>query len=148
MRSTAPRTAGWRERVALPQLGLLGVIAKLDTGARTSALHVAEVEVRVERGRKRVRFKPLDRDEVCTADLHAERRVRDSGGRSATRCVIVTRLRLDGRSWPIELTLTSRATLRYALLLGRSALADRITVDPGATYLLSAALPRRRRSRA
>lgn len=137
MRSGVSRTAGWRERVGLPQLGLRALDAKLDTGARTTALHASEIHAYEDAGRMQVRFKTTGSHDFRRAELHSMRAVRDSSGRVERRPVIVTRLSIGGRAWPIEVTLTSRATLSCALLLGRSALARRLVVDPDAKYLLS-----------
>ena len=155
MRGTGPRAAGWRERVALPLMGCVALEAKLDTGARSSALHATEVEPFEERGRRRVRFKLAGQHGLQVADLVEMRRVRDSSGRVELRPVLMTRLVLGGTGWPIELTLTGRGSLSCPLLLGRRALAGRVIVHPDAKYLLStptlarrAAVGRLRRSRA
>lgn len=130
---------GWREWLALPDLGVPGVKAKIDTGARTSALHVVDLEVFESCGRQRVRFTlhPLrKRSEiaiVCTADVTDRRVVSDSGGHREQRWVIGTRVALGERSWPIELTLTNREDMLFRMLLGRTAMQG-LLIDPRRSY--------------
>lgn len=134
-------TLGWREWISLPDLGLTLVKAKVDTGARTSTLHAFYVDRFQRRGVSYVRFgiHPLQRR--TTVVVHGEarvldqRRVSDSGGHREERFVIETRLVLAGQEWPIEVTLTNRETMLFRMLLGRTALTDRILVDPARSYL-------------
>lgn len=142
---------GWREWLALPDLGIERIKAKIDTGARTSALHAFDVERFRRRGVDRVRFvlHPLQRDLApavrAEAELLDERRVRDSGGHLELRPVIRTRAKLRGRSWPIELTLTNRDQMGFRMLLGREALRGRFLIDPKRSFLAGRA-PRATRS--
>ncbi len=134
---------GWREWVALPELGITAIKAKIDTGARNSALHAFKVEKFEEDGRPRVRFSvhPLqgrkDKTIVCVADIVDERSVKNSGGHSEQRLVIRTLVAVGNkRPWPIEITLTNRSLMNFRMLLGRTALQGRLLVDPEASFLL------------
>jgi len=142
MQSKTLTTIGWREWVRLDALGLERVKAKVDTGARTSALHAFEINAFDESGKTRVEFKihPNQRDinEVvtCTADVLDQRDVTDSGGRTEKRWVIASIASLGEHSWPIELTLTSRDNMLFRMLLGRTAMEGRFQVDPSQSYLV------------
>lgn len=137
------RRIGWREWIALPELGVKRIKVKVDTGARSSALHAFDVERFEVAGVPWVRFQihPVQRDAHTTvaaeAPLVDERWVRSSSGRRTFRPVIRTRVRLGGSSWPIELTLVRRDLMGFRMLLGRRAIRNRFLVHPGRSYLAS-----------
>jgi hypothetical protein len=135
-------TFGWREWASLPELGIERIKAKVDTGARTSALHAFSVRDFEEDGKHRVEFMmhPNQGDDetviVCTADIKDRRDVRDSGGHQESRWVIETPVRVGAESWPIEITLTARDDMLFRMLLGRTALKGRALVDPSRSFLM------------
>jgi hypothetical protein len=132
---------GWREWVALPELGVPRIKVKVDTGARSSSLHAFDIQVYRRRGAPMVRFNihPYQRDARATVHADAamidERMVRTSGGHETLRPVIVTGVELMGRTWPIEVTLVGRDEMGFRMLLGRQALRGQFMVDPGRSYL-------------
>lgn len=132
---------GWEEWLSLPDLGLPAVCAKVDTGARTSALHAFVVEPYGSEGKRRVRFgiHPIPgRDDIqiyCSADLVDQRLVTSSNGETELRYVIRTPVTIGGRTWPIEISLTNRETMQYRMLFGRSALTDDMVVDPNSSFV-------------
>lgn len=136
---------GWRERLALPELGVTSVKAKIDTGARSSALHAFDIETFEREGVAFVRFKvhPAQRNKkkiiTVEAKLLDTRPVRSSSGEAETRPVIQTTVATEHQQWPIELTLTNREEMGFRMLLGRQAVRSRFLVDSGRSYLQSSA---------
>ncbi|MFO8039354.1 MAG: RimK/LysX family protein [Sodalinema sp.] len=142
--TVSPQTIGWREWLSLPELGITQIKAKIDTGARSSALHAYDIEDIPPLGdRPRIRFKvhPQQRDTMTVvtaqADILDRREVRNSGGKAELRYVIVTPVQLAQHQWSIELTLTNRDVMGFRMLLGRQAVRGRFLVDPGHSYLLN-----------
>jgi len=139
--SQALPTIGWREWLALPELGLGRIKAKIDTGARSSALHAREIRVQRQAGLDVVRFVvyPLQHDQrqrvVCQAALIDERLVRNSAGEQSLRPVVRTEVELLGRRWTIELSLAGRDEMGFRMLLEREAIRGRLVVDPGRSFL-------------
>ncbi len=133
---------GLREWIDLPDLGVAGLRAKIDTGASTSTLHATEI-VQFERdGRPWVRFTAhlgtlvQLRHRRCEAPLVAVKTIKSSNGQAQTRYVILTRLVLGDRAWPVEFTLTCRKAMRYRVLLGSKALIQaQLVVNPALTYV-------------
>lgn len=133
---------GWREWVSLPQLDIPHIKAKIDTGARTSALHAFSVEPFHDKGAPHVHFLihpwQKDNDTVIetTAPISDQRWVSDSGGHREQRYVIVTDVVVGDACYPIEITLTNRDTMQFRMLLGRTALAGHYLVHSAGSYLI------------
>ncbi|MDF1846648.1 MAG: RimK/LysX family protein [Parvibaculaceae bacterium] len=135
---------GWREWVTLPELGTPPIKAKIDTGARTSALHAFRMRHFTRDGAAYVEFyvhpeqhrrKPEIR---CEAPLLEERQITSSNGQKELRCVIETQAEIGGEIFDIELTLTNRDELGFRMLIGRQALRGHFIIDPGQSYCADA----------
>jgi hypothetical protein len=149
--STPPRkrparqrpAVGWREWVALPDLGVPAIKVKVDTGARSSSLHAFDIEEFQRDGITFVRFEvhPLQRSATSAvtaeAPLVEHRVIRNpgGGGREELRPVVATHIELAGDRWPIELTLTRRDEMGFRMLLGRQAVRRRFVVDPARSFI-------------
>jgi hypothetical protein len=146
---SAQATIGWREWAALPDLNLPAIKAKIDTGARTSALHAFLIEPYTRDGIDRLRFMihPIQLNQTLEVECHAPvydfREVTDSGGHREMRYVIQSKVVIGDIAWPIEMTLTNRDTMRFRMLLGRRAMENRFVVDPGASYVNGKLRPRK-----
>ena len=129
---------GWRERLALPALGIAQLKAKLDTGARSSSLHVDTLETFRRDGDDWLRFSlhPGRRAPVVHAEARAldRRMVIDIGGRRTERWFIRSEVELAGERFSVDINLTDRRHMLFPLLLGRTALAGRFIVDPSLSY--------------
>jgi hypothetical protein len=144
-RDAKPRSrvvAGWREYVVLPALGIGPLVAKLDTGARTAALHAENISIYEKDGHYRIRFDvPVDsrsrRVKTCDLVLSDERRVKNTGGRSELRQVVETDVDLGGTIWQAQITLTNRTDMGVPMLLGRNTIKERFVVHPGRSFVLS-----------
>ncbi|GGA16148.1 ATP-dependent zinc protease [Okeania sp. KiyG1] len=132
---------GWREWIALPEIGITKIKAKIDTGARTSSLHAFDIETFEIDGKPRVKFKihPKQRDTnqivIAEAELIDERHVRSSSGQAELRPVILTEVNLMQEKWQVELTLTNRELMGFRMLLGRQAVRGIFLIDPSKSYL-------------
>jgi hypothetical protein len=132
---------GWREWVRLPDLAVGRVKAKVDSGARTSAIHAFKITPFTKDGGAYVRFTvhPVQRrrkpEISCVARVIDVRKITDSGGNCQERYVIRTTLKLGKSAWPIELTLSNRDNMGFRMLLGRQAIRRLYVVDPGRSYV-------------
>ena len=133
---------GWREWAGLPDFEVEGINAKIDTGAKSSAIQAFRITETVLAGVDHVEFylHPVQRRKIpevfCRAPISGRRVIRSSNGQEEERYVIQTGLRLGERVWKIDLTLTNRDAMGFRLLIGRDALRRKFLVDPGASYLL------------
>jgi ribosomal protein S6--L-glutamate ligase len=131
---------GWQEWIGLPTLGLPSLKVKVDTGARTSALHARLIEPCDVDGVACVRFtvQPVRRrpalELVCVAPVVDRRAVTSSNGETEVRFVINTLIEVGDRGWPIDITLTNRESMTYRMLIGRQALLPGMLVDPTASF--------------
>lgn len=133
-------TIGWREWVSFPELKIKTIKAKVDTGARTSALHVSNIKVLRRSNKVTFTIHPVQRQRNpvinTTAVLVGERSVRSSNGDITVRPVIKTKLKIGKRLFFIEVTLVNRDLMGFRLLLGRSAMKNRFLVNSGQSFLL------------
>ena len=138
--STKP-VIGWREWVELPALGIRKIKAKIDTGARTSALDVTDCRLFVRQDEDWVAFtlrygtRKNPREKRCEARVIEQREVKDSGGTIENRIVITTTARIGNHVEDIEISLTTRHGMKFRMLLGRTAIVDRFLVDISRSYL-------------
>ena len=148
MRSSAsdPRQSrlpvvGWREWLAIPPFGVATIKAKIDTGARSSALHAHGLRFTERDGEEFALFEihPIQRKSFPSYPVEAavidRRKVTSSGGHHEVRPVIVVEVEFMDNRWPIEVTLAKRDTMGFRMLLGRQAIRRRFVVDPGRSYL-------------
>lgn len=132
---------GWREWVELPDLGIDRIKAKVDTGARTSALHAFALHPYTENGESKIRFDihpyqhNTDKVITCVARVVDKRLVTDSGGHEEERFVIETPVTIAGQTWSIEITLTERENMLFRMLLGRRALRKHFVVNPARSFV-------------
>jgi hypothetical protein len=133
--------AGWREWVGLPGIGVPWVKAKLDTGARTSAIHAFDLEELEKDGERWVRYSvhPWQRSDAGAVEAEHRvldvRTVRSSSGSVDERYVVMMDISLVGRTITAEVTLSRRDEMGFRMLVGRQALRQGFVVDPGRSYL-------------
>lgn len=132
---------GWRELVALPELGLTAVPAKIDTGARTSSLHATVLDRFERNGRNYVRFAvDFGRQhvrQVCEAVQVDKRGITSSNGETQMRLIVKTPMRIGAVEFRAEISLADRSDMQFPLLIGRTALRRRFVVDSGSSWLQS-----------
>lgn len=133
---------GWREWLALPELGIPCIKTKVDTGARTSAIHTHSIEIMQENNKEYVLFKvhPLQkRTDIsidCKAEVIDKRMVRDSGGHAEERYFINTMIRYAGKEWRSDFSLTNREGMLFRMLLGRNSIVTGgFKVDPSRSFV-------------
>lgn len=148
-RARALPCLGWREWISLPDLGIPPIKAKVDTGARTSALHATHVELIEGRRSRMVRFRVLPKQGSSKgqcwveAELVGTRMVRSSVGHVTRRPVISARVGVGEDSWSIRITLIDRDVMNFRMLIGREAVSGRYLIDPGRSYLAGRSKSRR-----
>ena len=126
----------------LPEIGINDLQIRVDTGAKTSSLHMDNLERITKNGKPWIRFDihpyvyDIDKVTSCESALHDVRSIKSSNGVAEERYVIKTLMRLGDQSWPIEITLTNRADMTYLMLLGRQGMGKRVLVDPSKRFLL------------
>ena len=124
----------------MPSLGIISIKAKLDTGAKTSALHAWDLRIRTVDGQEWISFRvhPMQREKqksvLCEAQILDQRWITNSSGMRENRYIISTDLQIGSSSWPIELSLTNREAMGFPMIIGREAMRNRLIVDPRASF--------------
>ncbi|MEG3755024.1 ATP-dependent zinc protease [Psychromonas sp. B3M02] len=141
MQSKDKMIIGRLESIDLPELGIKEMQVRVDTGAKTSSLHVDNIVKYMEKGQPWVKFDihpdihNVKRLIACSALISDIRKIKSSNGTSEERYVIETPMTLGSETWPIEITLTDRADMNYLMLFGREAIGKRLLVDPSKVFL-------------
>jgi len=135
--SPSANVIGWREWIALPELGLTKLRAKIDTGARTAALYATEISYQTVDGVEMVNFiLPFDGNRRITLPVHGHRRVRNTGGVPETRTIVRTCMVLGDQRWDIDVALSNRENMLNPIILGRTSVRGRkLTINPGRSFL-------------
>ncbi|GGB36514.1 hypothetical protein GCM10011316_05830 [Roseibium aquae] len=138
-----PDIVGWREIVALPELNIPALRVKIDTGARTSAIHAEQISVFDRAGQSRVKFRVpksiVHKPVWIDVPVHDERAIKNTSGVPETRLIIEVLMLLGRHRWRIELSLANRANMGFDMILGRTAIRNRnILVNPGRSFLMGA----------
>ena len=135
-KTNEPLLIGWREKVSLPQLGVGTFVAKVDTGARSAALHAIDIRQTDHQVSFTLPFK--GRNHHCALPLKGKRTVKSSSGHREVRVVVETLVKVGRHTLIIDVTLTDRADMGVAMLLGRASLGGRFLVHPARSHILSA----------
>jgi ribosomal protein S6--L-glutamate ligase len=139
MTTLAPLLLGWKEWASLPSLNIPLIKVKIDTGAKTSALHAYDLKIIQNDGKKYAHFviHPLQKNTIISRKAIAEvidiRVIRSSNGQKEERPVINSTIRIGDYAWEIEITLTKRDIMHHRMLLGREAMSVML-IDPAKTY--------------
>jgi hypothetical protein len=143
-----PLVIGWREEISLPDLGLTNIRAKIDTGARTTALHASHIRTYQRDGALWVQFHPsthrgLPDIDLCHAPVHDRRQIKNTSGIPEERIVIRTHLHIADRKYLIDVSLTDRADMAYPIIIGRTAIRNHsLLVNSGRSWLTRPTPPR------
>ena len=132
------KVVGWKEQVALPDLKIKSVIAKIDTGANLATIDAADIKFVTRKDVKYVKFTVKKRNNTVrktSAPLAGLKRIRSSKGDVEKRPYIKTDILMDGITKNIELTLTDRGPMDYTMLIGRKALGRRWIVNPSISFM-------------
>lgn len=131
------------ENCDLPDLGIFNLQVRIDTGAKTSSLHVDNLLRYQQSGKPWVKFDihpnihNVGEVVECSSPLRDVRRIKSSNGVSEERYVINTTFRLGDVSWRIELSLTNRSDMSYLMLFGRQGMGDKVLIDPSSTFVVT-----------
>ncbi len=128
---------GWREWVYLPKHKNFALKAKIDTGARSSAIHATHIKEYVKKGEDRVKFRIYQSEKCLRIDtkLISHKRITNSFGRTTTRPVIEMKIKLGNKTWMTELTLAKRARMTYPMLIGRASLNKKHVIHSHRSYM-------------
>ena len=132
------KVVGWKEQVALPDLKIKSVIAKIDTGANLATIDADDIKFVTRKDVKYVKFTVKKRNNTVrktSAPLAGFKRIRSSNGDVERRPYIKTDILMDGITKNIELTLTDRGPMDYTMLIGRKALGRRWIVNPSISFM-------------
>lgn len=134
--ATAAAVIGWRERVSIPALGIGIIIAKVDTGARTAALHATDIRQHGHHVEFTVPIK--GRNHHCQLPLKGRKQIKSSSGHSQARAMVEAEVKIGAARMTIDVTLTDRSDMGVPMLLGRDSIKGRYQVDPARSFLISA----------
>lgn len=131
---------GWREWIGLPELGIASIKAKVDTGARTSALHAVDLHAFEKNGERWIDFRVpqagLPTERRCSALIVDQRDIKNTSGKAERRYVVETTLVVGSLEWRAEFSLANRETMGFEVILGRTAMRRHaLIVDPGKSFL-------------